>query len=86
MSVEQTTGGSVTEIDREIAYRLARAYLGDPAFNSRLAELAESAIAGARAEERERCAQVADNTGAGPPYDPGAMRALIAQRIRECGG
>jgi hypothetical protein len=31
----------------------------------------------------ERCAQVAAATGDSPPYDPGAMRALIAQRIRQ---
>jgi hypothetical protein len=36
------------------------------------------------ARGRERCAQVAAATGDSPPYDPGVMRALIAQRLREC--
>jgi hypothetical protein len=36
------------------------------------------------ASERERCAQIAEDTPDSPPYESGAMRHLIAQRIREC--
>jgi len=41
-------------------------------------------VAEAIAGERERGARIAEDTGDSPPYDPGAMRHLIAQRIREC--
>jgi hypothetical protein len=51
-----------------------------PASLYRWIEVVEAAISA----ERERCALIAEDAEDSPPYDPGAMRDMIAQRIRGC--
>lgn len=69
------SGEQMTDLERAAKFLDCGSFRGEFSLAAAFAEV--------RAEERERCAQIADAAKDGPPYAAGAMRRLIAQRIRE---